>query len=121
MDIELPLLAIDAGEEIERINQNVKTNLENSKKLSSLIGSDFNWRLDYKVIFQDAYFSTYNEKIQIDLEESSNKYMKGISEKLRNPQDLDKRELKELVNFCVNLSDHSQSYIDEIQGLIGRH
>jgi two-component SAPR family response regulator len=118
MDVELPLLAIEAAEEIERIKQNAKTNLKNSKQLSSLIKGDFSWRLDYKVIFRDTYFSTYNKKIEIDLEESQNKYMKDISERLREPDNLNQEELKGLVNFCVNLSDHAQMYRDEIEELM---
>jgi hypothetical protein len=63
MKVDLPLLAIDAAEELEKLKRNKPTNLNKVKKLSSLIKSDFNWRLDYQVIFRDSYFSTYNEKI----------------------------------------------------------
>ena len=107
MNIELPLLAIGAAEELERLRRNKSTNLNQTKKLSSIIKKDFTWRLDYSVIFSNAYFSTYNEKIPKLEEKNSTNYINDISNKLIDPSNLKEKELGELRDFCVNLSDHA--------------
>ncbi len=121
MNIELPLLAIEAAEEIEKVKKNIKTNLKSSIKLSSLIKRDFTWRLDYSVMFSNAYFSTYNKEISKSPDESQTQYIKEISNKLDNTPTLEQSELKDLVSFCTNLSDHSQLYMEDIQELMEGH
>jgi len=117
--IDLPLLSIDAAEDLESLRQNKKRELKNATKLSKIINEEFSWRLDYKILFRDAYFTTYNEKIKISLDEEKNTYMKDISEKLQNPSSLKEDELKNLVSFCVNLSDYSSLHEEELERMRG--
>ncbi len=115
----LPSLSIEAAEDLERLRQDKPRELKSAQKLSEIINKEFSWRLDYKILFRDVYFSTYNEKIEISLEKEQNPYMGDISKRLEDPSSLNKDELKSLVSFCVNLSNYSSLHEEELERMRG--
>jgi hypothetical protein len=117
MNLSLPLLAIESAEELQRLKLKKMTNLENTKELSSLIKKDFVWRWDYSQIFSEAYFATHSKKISLLPSEKSKKCMIEIANKLKSPSNLKYEELGKLVNFCVNLSDYSAMYVEDMINL----
>jgi hypothetical protein len=117
MNLCLPLLAIESAEELQRLRLKKMTNLENTKELASLIKKDFVWRWDYSHIFSEAYFATHSKKISLLPSEKSKECMIEISNKLESPSVLEYKELGELVNLCVNISDYSAMYEDEMRNL----
>jgi len=115
--LNLPLLAIETAEELQRFSLNKTSNLESTKKLSELIQNEFSEKLNYSSIFSDAYFTTYDKKVPPMLRGSPKQYHKEISQKLSQPPNLKENELNQLINFCVNLSDYSIDYENYLRDL----
>ena len=99
--MNLSLLSIEAAEELARLNKKLPTSLEKTKELSENL-KEFFWRLDYQLIFSNAYNETYSKLPHGKIHE--------ITNKLKNPP---KKELKKLTEFCVNLSDYAQAYQEQ--------
>ncbi len=118
--VDLADVAIEAAEEIERTRQDIQTTLKSTKELSKLL-KESTWRLDYQAICSDAYFSTYSPKDfefpkDLILTEGLLKlYMKTITGKLDAVPNLKDIELKKLVGFCCNFSNHYTSYKEEFK------
>lgn len=112
--MNLSLLSIETAEELQRFSLKKNTDLKNATELSKLIKEDFSKRLDYSLLFSNAYFATYSNKIEIS---KIRDYTKEISNNLINPLKLNDRELEKLVSFCVNLSDYSELHEEEIREL----
>ena len=114
--IDLPLLSIEAAEELQRFSLKKNTDLKQTIELSALIKENFSKRLDYQLLFTNAYFATYGKRINLG---HIKEYSEEISEKLSSPLSLNDTELEKLVNFCANLSDYSalnQREIDNLKG-----
>lgn len=116
--MDLPLLAINAADELERLRLKKKTNLKSTKELSILIKESFQKKLNYHLVFSNAYFSTYYKEISPSPKKNS-RYIKEISKKLESPSNLENKELKDLVDFCANLSDYSSLHQDYLESLKG--
>lgn len=120
MNRDLPLLAIMAADEIERIRQKKETNLENSKKLAEIIKNDFSGDFRYALLFKEVYKKSYSETIELSEWKIPEEYLNGLSNSLTNPNSLKTDlELKSLLDFCVNLSDYAslkQQDIDKLRG-----
>jgi hypothetical protein len=112
--IDLSSLSIWAAEELQRLRLKENTHLSNTIELSTFIKREFAKRLDYSLIFSNAYFSTYSKRINLG---EIKKYSEDISEKLANPLDLKKNEIENLIGFCANLSDYSTLHEEEIRNL----
>lgn len=112
----LPLLAIESAEDLARLKKNIKTDLKHAKELSELLEKN-SWRLDYSIIFTEAYFNAYNKNIS---SENPKKYYEEIYKKLNSPSKLGKK-LEGLINFCVKLSDSAALYKEEIERLKTPH
>jgi len=119
-NINLPWLAIEAADELERLRLKKNTDLKNTKELSRIIKEDFNKRWDYISLFRKAYNLAYQENLPNSLKEIPKEYLNGVSNCLANPKGLERElELKMLVNFCVNLSDCSslhEQYLESLKG-----
>jgi hypothetical protein len=113
--MELSLLSIEAAEELQRLKLKKITDLRNTKELSTLIKEDFVWKWDYSKIFSEAYFATYSEELSLFPSKKSKNCMNEISKKLESPSNLKYKELKQLIDFCVNLSDYSSFHDEEIR------
>lgn len=118
--VNLPLLTIEAAEELQRLKKHKETGLEKTKELSALIKEKFNKRLDYSLIFRDAYSSTYLKHIPSLFNINSKKYIELISNKLEFSPDLESKELDGLIKFCVKLSDYASMYKERIEVFKGR-
>jgi hypothetical protein len=110
----LPLLSIEAAEELQRLKLKKETNLEHAKELSTLIKKDFIERVDYSEIFSRAYFATYSSDLPSSLDKRI-PYVEEISKKLETPSNLKYKELEKLVDFCVNLSNYSAFHEEDIR------
>lgn len=119
MGINLPLVSIQAAEELERLRLKKGDNIEKTRELSNFMKEKFDKRLDYSLIFTKAYFSVYNPEIGAFTLKNSKKHIKEISEKLNNLDSLKNKEIAELVSFCVSLSDYSSLHEESIQYLKG--
>ncbi len=116
--ISLPLLSIEAAEELQRLKLGKKVIFESTKELSRMIKEDFPRKTDYTTIFKNAYKLTYSEDIENKGENIPEKHLLGISNNLANPSDLEKElELKTLIDFCVNLSNQASSYEQYLESL----
>lgn len=122
--IDLPMLSINAAEELKRLELKKVTNLKSAKELSNLLKEeisklakkDSSHRLDYLTIFSGAYSLTYSPDNLKLIEENPKQYMETIVKKLESPSNLENEELEKLLDFCVKLSDYSAAYkkaIDE--------
>jgi hypothetical protein len=119
MEYDLPLLSIEAAEEIQKKVKGVKTDFKSTKELSYLLKENFSNRLDCSVIFSNAYRSAYENEMSGSLNQNSKNYMEKISEKLNNLDSLKEEELEKLVKFCTDLSDFAQLHKDELESLRG--
>ena len=117
MKSDLSILSIQAAEDLGRITKNLESELNSAKELSRIIKEEFPRNFSYSLIFSDAHFSTYKEKLPPISNKNYKKYFKEISNKLESPYELDKDELQKLVNFCVNLSDYSAMHEEEMRNL----
>ena len=114
--IDLPLLSIEAAEELQKFSLKKNTDLKQTIELSALIKENFSKRLDYQLLFTNAYFATYGKRINLGF---IKEFSEEISEKLSSHLSLNDTELEKLVNFCANLSDYSalnQREIDNLKG-----
>ena len=111
---DLSLLAINAAEDLERLNKKMPTELKNAKELSELIKNNFFKRGDYSMHISNAYHTTYSKKISKLSSTEVKHYIQEISNKLENPSKLKKEDLEKLIKFCANLSDYSALYQHEI-------
>ena len=75
--------------------------------------------MDYAVTFSEAYFSTYSEKISTLPDKNLIPFMEKISKKLEDPKKLENHQLKELSDFCVNLSDYSATHEEKVNSYRG--
>jgi hypothetical protein len=116
--VHLPLLSIEAAEELQKLQLKMPTQLEHAKELCQLIKKDFTGRLDYSIIFSNAYFATYSFEMPSTLDKRI-PYIEGISKKLDSPSTLEDKELKSLIDFCVNLSDYSAMHEEDLESLRG--
>ena len=113
---DLPLLAIESAEELQRLKLKKITDLKYTGELFQLIKKDFPTRLDYSTIFSNAYFATYSSEIPSTLGERI-PYIEEIYKKLESPSSLKNKDLSRLINFCANLSDYSAMYEEDINNL----
>jgi len=111
---KLPLLSIEAAEELQRFSLKKNTNLKHTKELSDLIKKSA-WRWDYIEIFSKAYSSAYSIDISKLNFKNSKPYMMDTAEKLESPLDLREEEIEKLIRFCVNLSDYSALHEEDIR------
>ena len=111
----LPLLSIEAAEELQRLKLRKGTGLKNTKELSKLVKNEFPKRLDYKELFSKAYSSVYYQKDPELLNKDPEQYIKEISNKLDSPLKLEFKEFEKIVRFCAKLSDYSSIHEEEIR------
>jgi len=126
--IDLPNLAIEVVEELERTRKGMRTDLKSTKGLSELIKNhadsikkDPHTRLDYSLIFSDAYYSTYSVRISKPTGKNLIQYIEPISEKLDSPSDLKDEEIKKLIEFCTAISDYAALHKEEVDNLKRPH
>jgi hypothetical protein len=116
---DLPLLAIESVEELQRFYLKRNTTLDNTRELSKLVKEDFSSNPNYSLIFSKAYSETYLNKTSPKISENKREYYEEISQKLKYPENLNEQSLTQLINFCINLSNYSASYEKHLESLRG--
>jgi len=118
--VDFPLVSIHAANELARVAKNLETDLENAKELSNwMLSKPFTERLDYNLTFSKAYHATYPEKDYNEIENNSKKYVLKVYQKLISPNEIEKDEIKDLIKFCVSLSDYSAIREEHLRNLRG--
>jgi len=111
---DLGLISIEAADELKKFNEELKYDPRKIKKLSELIKEEFTLKWKFTSVFDDAYFVTYHKRI---LNNQTKPCPEEVSEKIDDYFKMDEKEIKKLVEFCVNLSDYAAIYEESIREL----
>lgn len=110
--VDVGLISIESAEELERIRIGKQYNLKSTTLFSNFIEKNMkDW--DYQKVFLKAYSETYEKEVKG--EKKIKKISKDISDKLNCPEKLKKEKLNELIKFCINFSNYTAVYNEEIK------
>lgn len=119
MEHDLSIISIQAAEDLGRISKNLESGLDSAKNLSKIIKEGFKNNSGYQIVFADAYFAVYNQKVLPILKGRLSEHYEEISKKLEIPGNLNDKELSDLIEFCVILSDYSSAHEEELRNFRG--
>lgn len=125
--VDLSLLALEAAEELERYRHRLPTNFKSVNALSMLLEESFgrkvddsplNFRLDHASVFTSAIQNSLGSSVKKkSISEIANEAVKIASRLNSNTINSKDEELKNLVSFCIALSDSAALYKEELEEL----
>ena len=121
--IDISLLAIEAAEELTRLNKGLNTDFKSMKTLAEIINSSFSentgghyYRLDHASLVSSAILNSNQSTTSTKtLKEIANDAIK-ISNQLNSENiSTEGENIQKLISFCVALSDSAALYKEELQ------